>query len=134
MNFRLAYRKTSSVNWCEALGTVLANDEVVNGVSERGGHPVERKKMMQWFLRISKYADRLLQGLDKVDFPEPLKDMQRNWIGKSQGAIVNFKVESEGGDFDVFTTRPDTIFGCSFLVLAPEHELVSRVTTPEQKS
>ncbi len=132
MNFRLAYRKKSYVNWCEVLGTVLANDEVVNGVSERGGHPVEKKEMMQWFLRITKYADRLLNGLEKVDYPEPLKDMQRNWIGKSQGAIVDFKVEGEKENINVFTTRPDTIFGSSFLVLAPEHELVSKITTETQ--
>lgn len=133
MNYRLAYRKTSRVNWCEALGTVLANDEVVNGVSERGGHPVERKEMMQWFLRISKYADRLLQDLENVDYPESLKDMQRNWIGKSQGAIVSFEVSEHKNSFEVFTTRPDTIFGCSFLVLAPEHELVAKITTTDQK-
>ncbi len=132
MDYRLAYRNTSYVNWCEALGTVLANDEVVNGVSERGGHPVERKEMMQWFLRISKYADRLLEGLEHVEYPEPLKDMQRNWIGRSEGAIVQFKTDKENESFDVFTTRPDTIFGCSFVVLAPEHNLVSQITTKEQ--
>lgn len=133
MGYRLAYRKVSYVNWCEALGTVLANDEVVNGVSERGGHPVERKEMMQWFLRITQYANRLLDGLDQVDFPEPLKDMQRNWIGKSQGAIVNYTIANHSEQIDVFTTRPDTIFGTSFLVLAPEHRLVDIITTSDQK-
>ena len=133
MNFRLAFRKTSYVNWCEALGTVLANDEVVNGVSERGGHPVERKEMMQWFLRISSYANRLLNDLENVDFPEPLKDMQRNWIGKSEGAIVSFNLLVSNHSVEVYTTRPDTIFGSSFLVLAPEHELVQQIVSQEQQ-
>lgn len=138
MNFRLAYRAESFVNWCEALGTVLANDEVVNGVSERGGHPVERKKMSQWFLRITAFAERLLQGLNKVDFPESLKEMQKNWIGKSEGAEIDFICHSPQGDrqtshkIRVFTTRPDTIYGVSFMVLAPEHELTALITTAEQ--
>ncbi len=140
--FRLAYKDFSTINWCEALGTVLANDEVVNGVSERGGHPVERRVMSQWFLRITKYADRLLDGLEKVDFPESLKEMQRNWIGRSEGAEVVFTLTPghKGEESDplpemrVFTTRPDTIFGVSFMVLAPEHPLVDRITTTQQKS
>ncbi len=135
LKYRLAYLKESTVNWCPALGTVLANDEVKDGFSERGGHPVVQKKMMQWSMRITAYADRLLQGLDTIDWPEPLKEMQRNWIGKSVGASVKFGVGSlESGDFiEVFTTRVDTIFGASFLVLAPEHELVSQITTPDQQ-
>jgi len=137
-DYRLAYKKESYVNWCEALGTVLANDEVVNGVSERGGHPVERKLMSQWFLRITSFAERLLQGLDQVDFPESLKEMQRNWIGKSVGAEINFRLvdnllTNNEQIIKVFTTRPDTIFGVSFMVLAPEHELVNVITTPEQQ-
>ena len=115
--YRLAYKDESTINWCEALGTVLANDEVVNGVSERGGHPVERKRMSQWFLRITKYADRLLGGLERVDFPESLKEMQRNWIGRSEGAAVRFKLAGASDAIEVFTTRPDTIFGVSFMVL-----------------
>lgn len=133
MNYRLAYKKESYVNWCEALGTVLANDEVVNGVSERGGHPVERKLMSQWFLRITAFAERLLQGLDIVEFPESLKEMQRNWIGKSEGAEVDFEISNQHEQVRVFTTRPDTLFGVSFMVLAPEHELVNGISTPEQK-
>lgn len=132
MNHRLAYRAESFVNWCEALGTVLANDEVVNGVSERGGHPVERKRMSQWFLRITAFADRLLDGLDKVDFPESLREMQRNWIGKSEGAEIKFRLQNTSDTITVFTTRPDTIFGVSFMVLAPEHELINKITTPEK--
>ena len=131
---RLAYKAVSYINWCEALGTVLANDEVVNGVSERGGHPVERKLMSQWFLRITKYADRLLEGLESVEFPESLKEMQRNWIGKSEGAEVDFAIANhEGESIKVFTTRPDTIFGVSFMVLAPEHPMVEAITTDAQK-
>ena len=147
MKYRLAYRAESLVNWCEALGTVLANDEVVNGVSERGGHPVERKLMSQWFLRITSFAERLLDGLNRVDFPESLKEMQRNWIGRSEGAELAFKIQqsnsaskNESGNdvqhnsaIHVFTTRPDTIFGVSFMVLAPEHSLVQEITTEEQK-
>lgn len=131
---RLAYKDESYINWCEALGTVLANDEVVNGVSERGGHPVERKLMSQWFLRITKYADRLLEGLETVEFPDSLKEMQKNWIGRSEGASVNFKLAEHPDNVVVFTTRPDTIFGVSFMVLAPEHPLVAQITSNEQKA
>lgn len=134
LKYRLAYLRESTVNWCAALGTVLANDEVINGVSERGGYPVEQKKMMQWSMRITAYADRLLRGLDTVDWPEPLIEMQRNWIGKSVGASVKFPVPQLDTDIEVFTTRVDTIFGVSFIVLAPEHELVSALTTEDQKS
>ncbi len=133
LEYRLTYLAESEVNWCPALGTVLANDEIVNGVSERGGHPVIRKKMTQWSMRISSYAERLLQGLDTIDWPEPLKESQRNWIGKSVGASVTFKIKKHKEVIDVFTTRPDTIFGASFMTLAPEHELVSKITTAEQK-
>ena len=139
LQYRLTYLAESEVNWCPALGTVLANDEIVNGVSERGGHPVVRKKMTQWSMRISDYAERLLQGLETIDWPESLKESQRNWIGKSVGASVSFNVIStEHTDekshlIDVFTTRPDTIFGASFMTLAPEHELVSKIPTAEQK-
>lgn len=129
LKYRLAYLKESTVNWCAALGTVLANDEVINGVSERGGFPVEQKKMMQWSMRITAYADRLLQGLDTIDWPEPLIEMQRNWIGKSTGALVKFPIPQLDSVIEVFTTRVDTIFGVSFVVLAPEHELVSSLTT-----
>ena len=122
------------MNWCPALGTVLANDEIVNGVSERGGHPVVRKKMTQWSMRISAFAERLLQGLDTIDCSESLKETQRNWIGKSEGASVSFKVKNHEQIIDVFTTRPDTIFGVSFMTLAPEHELVSTITTAAQKA
>lgn len=132
MEYRLAYSAYGEVNWCEALGTVLANDEVINGLSERGGHPVVKKKMRQWYLRITAYADRLLQGLEQVDFSESLKEQQRNWIGKSQGAEVDFQIKG-GGSLKVYTTRPDTIFGVDFMVLAPEHELVTAITTPGQK-
>ena len=167
MKRRLAFCAYGEVNWCEALGTVLANDEVVNGVSERGGHPVEKKKMRQWYLRITDYADRLLEGLDKVDFSESMKEMQRNWIGKSQGAEMEFSLipspspQAEKGDeknvanneaidallqsqtnkvqfkngpgVKVYTTRPDTVFGVDFIVVAPEHELVLSITTADQK-
>ncbi|MCX8079728.1 MAG: leucine--tRNA ligase [Bacteroidia bacterium] len=122
MHYRLAYRSEGYVNWCPALGTVLANDEVKNGLSERGGHPVEKKKMMQWYLRISAYADRLLGGLDSIDWPESIKEAQRNWIGKSEGAFVEFPLKNSDKKIEVFTTRPDTLFGVSFLVLAPEYE------------
>jgi len=134
LKYRLAYLRESTVNWCAALGTVLANDEVINGVSERGGYPVEQKKMMQWSMRITAYADRLLRGLDAVDWPEPLVEMQRNWIGKSVGASVKFPVPQLDTTIDVFTTRVDTIFGVSFVVLAPEHELVKALTTNSQYS
>ncbi|MGN7512915.1 MAG: leucine--tRNA ligase [Allomuricauda sp.] len=150
LKYRLTYLADTEVNWCPALGTVLANDEIVNGVSERGGHPVVRKKMTQWSMRITAYAQRLLDGLDKIDWPQPLKDSQTNWIGRSVGASVTFNVldaERSRSDEDVvstslnhpdqievFTTRPDTIFGVSFMTLAPEHELVAKITTPEQKA
>jgi len=134
LNYRLAYRAETTVNWCPALGTVLANDEVKDGKSERGGYPVYQKKMMQWSMRISAYSERLLQGLNTLDWPQPLKDAQEYWIGKSQGAQVKFNVESHNETIEVFTTRPDTIFGATFMVLAPEHPLVDTITTPEQKS
>ncbi|WP_259071425.1 leucine--tRNA ligase [Mucilaginibacter sp. X4EP1] len=158
LKYRLTYLRESTVNWCPALGTVLANDEVKDGFSERGGYPVEQKKMMQWSMRITAYADRLLQGLDTIDWPEPLKEMQRNWIGKSVGASVKFPIEASpksspkertseqswanslsfgegrGEAIEVFTTRVDTIFGVTFLVIAPEHELVEALTTPAQKA
>ncbi|MNZ00685.1 leucine--tRNA ligase [Sphingobacterium sp. GVS05A] len=134
LKYRIAYLRESTVNWCAALGTVLANDEVINGVSERGGYPVEQKKMMQWSMRITAYADRLLKGLDTIDWPEPLVEMQRNWIGKSVGASVKFPVPQLDSEIEVFTTRVDTIFGVSFVVLAPEHELVALLTTAEQKA
>lgn len=151
LQYRMTYLAETEVNWCPGLGTVLANDEIVNGVSERGGFPVIRKKMTQWSMRISAYAERLLQGLNDIDWSESIKESQRNWIGKSVGALVKFqvksqksKVESEAGlsDFghstldsfiEVFTTRPDTIFGVTFMTLAPEHDLVAKITTPEQK-
>ena len=154
MNFRLAYLGESYVNWCAALGTVLANDEVVNGVSERGGHPVERKLMKQWSVRITAYSQLLLDGLDEIDWSESIKETQRNWIGRSEGASIFFPLRrgTEGedksdennnitplnlpsrGEIEVFTTRPDTIFGVSFVTLAPEHDLVSKITTAEQKN
>jgi len=140
LKYRLTYLAESEVNWCPALGTVLANDEIVNGVSERGGHPVIRKKMTQWSMRISAYAERLLQGLETIDWTDSLKESQRNWIGKSVGASVTFNViasktkqSAESYTIEVFTTRPDTIFGANFLTLAPEHELVSKITTSEQQ-
>jgi leucyl-tRNA synthetase len=165
LQYRLTYLAETEVNWCPALGTVLANDEIINGVSERGGHPVIRKKMTQWSMRISAYAERLLQGLDTIDWSESIKESQRNWIGKSVGAMIKFSVLSsqfsdkpttdnrqpttnvfpsavegqprtfnpEPGVIEVFTTRPDTLFGVTFMTLAPEHELVSQITTPEQK-
>ncbi len=135
LQYRLTYLAETEVNWCPALGTVLANDEIVNGVSERGGHAVVRKKMTQWSMRISAYAQRLLDGLNKIDWPQPLKDSQTNWIGRSQGASVTFYTnDDERHPIEVFTTRPDTIFGASFMTLAPEHELVAKITTAEQKS
>ena len=164
LKYRLTYLADTEVNWCPALGTVLANDEIVNGVSERGGHPVIRKKMTQWSMRITAYAQRLLDGLDKIDWPQPLKDSQTNWIGRSEGASVTFDVKmtdemlkqvqhdsvtssaveksqknmistslNHPYQIEVFTTRPDTIFGVSFMTLAPEHDLVAKITTPEQK-
>ncbi|WP_276348337.1 leucine--tRNA ligase [Daejeonella sp. JGW-45] len=134
LKYRLTYLRESTVNWCPALGTVLANDEVKDGFSERGGYPVEQKKMMQWSMRITAYADRLIQGLDTVDWPEPLKEMQRNWIGKSVGALVKFGLKNRPEFIEVFTTRVDTIYGTTFLVLAPEHELVESLTTPDRKA
>ena len=133
LNYRLTYLADAVVNWCPALGTVLANDEVKDGVSERGGFPVERKRMRQWMMRITAYADRLLEGLEEIDFPEPVKEMQRNWIGKSIGAELDFGLKEHAGSIKIFTTRIDTIFGATFMVLAPEHELVAQITTPEQK-
>jgi leucyl-tRNA synthetase len=134
LQYRLTYLAETEVNWCAALGTVLANDEIVNGVSERGGHPVVRKKMTQWSMRISAYAERLLQGLNDIDWSESIKESQRNWIGKSVGATVKFQVSGSKFQVEVFTTRPDTIFGVTFMTLAPEHELVAQITTPEQKA
>ncbi len=133
MNYRLAYRKTGYVNWCEALGTVLANDEVKDGKSERGGHPVEKKPMLQWSLRITAYAERLLNDLENLEWTDSLKAMQRNWIGKSTGAQVFFGIENSESQIEIFTTRPDTIFGATFMVLAPEHALVEGITSEEQK-
>ena len=131
MEYRLAYLADSWVNWCPALGTVLANDEVINGVSERGGHPVEQKLMRQWSMRIKAYAERLLSGLESLDWTDSVKDMQRNWIGKSVGASVEFRIQNSEFRIEVFTTRPDTIFGVGFMVLAPEHPLVDTITTNE---
>jgi leucyl-tRNA synthetase len=133
MKRRLAFCAYGEVNWCEALGTVLANDEVVNGVSERGGYPVEKKKMRQWYLRITAYADKLLEGLEKVEFSDSMKEMQRNWIGKSQGAEMDFVIKDSSEKLRVYTTRPDTIFGVDFMVVAPEHELVNKITSADQK-
>ncbi len=150
LQYRMTYLAETEVNWCPGLGTVLANDEIVNGVSERGGFPVIRKKMTQWSMRISAYAERLLQGLNDIDWSESIKESQRNWIGKSVGALVKFQVSSfksqvdaqsdetlnvkpETNFIEVFTTRPDTIFGVTFMTLAPEHDLVAKITTPEQK-
>ena len=136
MQYRLAYIAYTDVNWCEALGTVLANDEVINGVSYRGGFPVVKKKMRQWSLRITEYAERLLKGLDEIDFSESMKEIQRNWIGKSAGAEIDFAVDSEQGavkSMKVFTTRTDTIFGADFMVVAPEHEMVQAITSAAQK-
>ena len=134
MNYRLAYQAEALVNWCPGLGTVLANDEVADGLSVRGGFPVERKAMKQWLLRITAYADRLLEGLETVEWSESVKDLQRNWIGKSMGASVIFKVDGKDIDLEVFTTRADTLFGTTFMVLAPEHELVKEITTEAQRA
>ncbi|MGJ8683810.1 MAG: leucine--tRNA ligase [Nonlabens sp.] len=142
LDYRLTFLANTEVNWCPALGTVLANDEIVNGVSERGGHPVVRKKMRQWMMRISAFAERLLNDLDGLDWSESIKEIQRNWIGKSVGAMVSFQLEKASSPLerteerlkiDVFTTRPDTIYGVTFMTLAPEHELVDQITTPAQK-
>ena len=134
LNYRIAYRGETMVNWCAALGTVLANDEVVNGVSERGGYPVEQKIMRQWCLRVSAYAQRLLDGLDTIDWTDSLKETQKNWIGRSEGAEVRFKVKDSDKEFTIFTTRADTMFGVTFMVLAPESELVQQLTTADQKA
>ncbi len=148
MDYRLAYCGYGEVNWCEALGTVLANDEVINGVSERGGWPVVKKKLRQWYLRITEYADRLLDGLKQVEYSEAMKEMQTNWIGKSYGAEISFKLQAishkpgasnlqlaaDSSQLVVYTTRPDTIFGVDFMVIAPEHALVETITTAEQKT
>ena len=133
MNYRIAYLGETMVNWCAQLGTVLANDEVIDGVSERGGFPVVQKKMRQWCLRVSAYSQRLLDGLDTIDWTDSLKETQRNWIGRSEGAEVQFKVKDSDLEFTIFTTRADTMFGVTFMVLAPESELVAQLTTPEQK-
>jgi len=134
MNYRLAYCGIGEVNWCEALGTVLANDEVINGVSERGGHPVVKKKLRQWYLRITDYAERLLLGLETVDFSDSMKEMQSNWIGKSFGAEIDFDIVGQAHRLKVYTTRPDTIFGIDFMVIAPEHELVATITSSGQQT
>lgn len=131
--YRLAYRSYTEVNWCEALGCVLANDEVKDGKSERGGYPVTRKRMRQWSLRITEYADRLLQGLDTIDWSDSLKDQQRNWIGRSEGALIQFKVTGVEFMLEVFTTRPDTLFGATFLVVAPEHEYIDQLITADKR-
>ena len=120
MNYRLAYRKTSYVNWCEALGTVLANDEIKDGVSERGGHPVEKRPMLQWALRITAYAERLLNDLEQLEWSDALKNMQKNWIGKSVGAKLFFAIDNHPGQLEIFTTRPDTLYGATFMVISPE--------------
>ncbi len=134
MNYRLAYRQVTYVNWCEALGTVLSNDEVKDGISERGGHPVVRKPMIQWLLRITAYAERLLNDLQELDWSEAMKKMQSNWIGRSEGARLFFPLENNDQKIEVFTTRPDTIFGATFMVLAPEHPLVKKITTDRQRA
>ena len=134
MNYRIAYLGETMVNWCPKLGTVLANDEVVDGVSERGGYPVVQKKMKQWCLRVSAYSQRLLDGLNTIDWTDSIKETQRNWIGRSEGTEMEFSVKDSDVKFTIFTTRADTIFGVSFMVLAPESELVHQLTTPEQKA
>ena len=134
MNYRIAYLGETMVNWCPGLGTVLANDEVVNGVSERGGYPVVQKKMQQWCLRTSAYSQRLLDGLETINWSDSIKETQKNWIGRSEGTEMQFKVAGQNFDFTIFTTRADTIFGVTFMVLAPESELVEKLTTAEQKA
>ena len=134
LGYRLTYISNSVVNWCPALGTVLANDEIKDGVSERGGHPVEQRKMRQWSMRIGAYSERLLRGLDKLEWSDSLKEIQRNWIGKSIGASIHFEIEGNSNKLEVFTTRPDTLFGATFMVLAPENELVTELTIDDQKS
>ena len=133
MNYRIAYLGETMVNWCPALGTVLANDEVVDGVSERGGHPVVQKKMKQWCLRVSAYAGRLLDGLNELDWTDSIKETQRNWIGRSEGTEMEFAVKDSDVKFTIFTTRADTIFGVTFMVLAPESELVAQLTTADRR-
>ena len=131
LNYRLAFLSEIDVNWCPKLGTVLANDEIIDGLSERGGHEVVRKKMTQWSIRISAYSQRLLDGLNEIDWPDPLKEMQKNWIGRSDGAMVSFDIENFNKQIEVFTTRVDTIFGVTFMTLAPEHPYVKHITTTE---
>ncbi len=133
LNYRLAYRADTTVNWCEGLGTVLANDEVVNGLSVRGGYPVVQKRMKQWLLRVSAYAERLLEGMERLDWSESLKEIQRNWIGRSTGAQLFFDIKGSAHKLEIFTTRPDTIFGSTFMVIAPEHTLVGELTVPERR-
>jgi leucyl-tRNA synthetase len=133
-NKGLAYESEMNVNWCEALGTVLANEEIIDGKSEVGGHPVVQKKMTQWVLRITEYAERLLEDINDVDWPESIKEMQRNWIGKSEGATIKFQVEGSSESIEVFTTRPDTLFGATYMVIAPEHALVSKITTADKNA
>ena len=134
MNYRIAFMGETMVNWCAGLGTVLANDEVVDGVSVRGGFPVEQKKMRQWCLRVSAYSQRLLDGLETIQWSDSIKETQKNWIGRSEGAEVEFQIADSDESFTIFTTRADTMFGVTFMVLAPESELVEKVTTPEQKA
>ncbi len=134
MQYRLIYKTKGYVNWCEALGSVLANDEVVNGVSERGGHPVEQREMEQWSMRITAYAERLLRGLDTVEYPNALVTTQKNWIGRSEGAQIFFDIKGSDKKLEIYTTRPDTIFGATFMVVAPEHDLVEEITTPDQRA
>ena len=134
MQYRLAFCGYGEVNWCAALGTVLANDEVINGFSERGGHPVEKKKLRQWYLRITEYADRLLSGLDTIQFSEAMKEMQSNWIGRSEGAEIDFAIQGHAGSLKVYTTRPDTIFGVDFMVVAPEHALIETIVPATHKA
>ena len=133
MNYRIAYQADATVNWCPALGTVLANDEVKDGISVRGGHAVEQRKMKQWLLRVTAYAPRLLDGLDHLEWSDSLKEMQRNWIGRSEGAEIAFKIKGFNDQFLIFTTRPDTLWGVTFMVLAPESEWVEKLTTPKYK-
>ena len=135
MNWRMAYLGNTMVNWCPKLGTVLANDEVSEGLSVRGGHPVEQKMMYQWCLRVSAYAERLLRGLDGLDWSESLKETQRNWIGRSEGAEMRFRIDGRDDlELEIFTTRADTVFGVTFMVLAPESEYVEKITTPERRA
>jgi leucyl-tRNA synthetase len=133
MQYRLIFRTTGYVNWCDQLGSVLANDEVINGVSERGGYPVEQREMVQWSMRITAYAERLLRGLDTVEYPSALMTTQKNWIGRSEGAQVFFDIKGADKQLEIYTTRPDTIFGATFMVLAPEHDLVAEITTAAQR-